>query len=148
MPQPVIHGMSKTPEYRVWSRIRQRCHNKKHDSYKNYGGRGITVCDKWNNNFIAFFLDMGKRPSDKHSIDRIDNDLGYFPNNCRWATKRQQDNNRRDNRRINTPNGIMTLANAERSFGICQDVLSARIRLGWKEEDLLLPLNSKSNRDA
>jgi hypothetical protein len=74
-----------------------RCTNVNNEAYNDYGGRGITVCDRWLNSFEAFYEDMGPRPSPNHSIDREENDLGYYKDNCRWATRVEQNNNRRDN---------------------------------------------------
>ena len=86
----------RTKEYKTWTSIKQRCYNPKHIGYKNYGGRGIQVCDRWLNSFENFFADMGKAPSSKHSIDRFpNNDGNYEPSNCRWATAKEQNNNTR-----------------------------------------------------
>lgn len=85
------------PEYDIWIGIKQRCHNKKYKDYKNYGGRGIIVCEKWRNNFFAFYWDMGPRPNPLYSIERKDNDGHYEPNNCIWGTKEEQTLNRRKN---------------------------------------------------
>lgn len=99
-----IHGRSKTPEYNVWIKIKQRCFNKNGKDYPDYGGRGITVCDRWLT-FENFFSDMGERPSPTYSIDRINNDGNYEPRNCRWATPNQQARNRRVRKLDSYPKG-------------------------------------------
>lgn len=86
------HGLSKTPEYMTWNRMLSRCYNPIVDRYKNYGGRGIKVCNDWHL-FVNFYRDMGDRPTKNHSLGRINNDLDYCKENCRWETKEQQDNN-------------------------------------------------------
>jgi len=95
------HGKKHTSEYKIWKGIRKRCLNSKDAGFPNYGGRGITICDRWRNSAVNFMNDMGARPSPRHSIDRIDNDKGYFPDNCRWATALEQARNTRM-RKINT----------------------------------------------
>jgi hypothetical protein len=90
------HGLIGTSEYTCWSRMKDRCFNPKSLDYPNYGGRGITVCDEWKKSFTKFFEHMGKKPSVRHSIDRINCDGNYEPENCRWATPLEQSRNRRN----------------------------------------------------
>jgi hypothetical protein len=91
------HGMSNTSEYNIYNLMIRRCTDSSVDSYIYYGGRGITVCDRWMNSFEAFYEDMGPRPSPDHSLDRKENDKGYYKDNCRWSTIVEQANNRRNN---------------------------------------------------
>jgi hypothetical protein len=89
------HGMKKTRVYRIWNAMRQRCHNPNQPHYERYGGKGVRVCKKWRDDFVAFYEDMGDPPTDKHSIDRINPSGNYEPRNCRWATASQQNRNKR-----------------------------------------------------
>jgi hypothetical protein len=94
------HGESKIPEYWVWCAMLRRCYNKNSTSYKYYGGRGISVCARWRKSYQKFMEDVGRRPSQKHTLDRINNDGNYEPGNVRWATSAEQALNRRSNRLV------------------------------------------------
>jgi hypothetical protein len=94
------HGGRRTSEWEIWQGIKKRCLNKNCAAYKWYGGRGITICERWRISFENFLADVGPRPSKQHSIDRIDNDGNYEPSNCRWATATEQAYNRRPKRGV------------------------------------------------
>lgn len=104
------HKRSNTPEYRTWAAAKTRCYNRRTPSYADYGARGIKMCDKWRDDFAAFFRDMGPKPSPVHSLERIDNDGPYAPENCEWAVKIVQANNNRRSRHIEFNGKRRTLA--------------------------------------
>jgi hypothetical protein len=116
-----------TPEYRAWSGIITRCCNANHNSFREYGGRGITVCREWRESFAAFHAFVGNRPSAKHSIDRIDNSGNYEPGNVRWATDADQANNRRTSRLISYNGETRTLAEWSKVTGVAYHTLLSRI---------------------
>lgn len=126
----VRHRLAGTPIHQVWVRMKQRCHNPNNKSFKHYGARGIRVCERWTSSFENFLADMGERPSNRHSIDRIDNDGDYTPENCRWATLKQQANNTRRNRKIEH-NGVTKNLNQWASeLGMSRATLESRIGVG------------------
>jgi hypothetical protein len=135
------HGEShKTPEHRTWKAIQERCFHPNHASYKNYGGRGIRVDLEWlgRGGYAAFLAEMGRRPSAAHSIDRIDSNANYGPRNCRWATRTEQNRNRRSNRVIPALGSVRTLAEWAERTGLSESLIRARIdRLGWPIERAL-----------
>lgn len=124
------HGETGTPTYISWIEMHRRCRGR--DGRTGYVERGITVCERWAD-FSAFLDDMGPRPSPEHTIDRIDNDGGYSPANCRWATKKEQSNNRRSNRVVEYRGALMSLSDAISLAGnvITQGGAWRRLQRGW-----------------
>jgi hypothetical protein len=106
-----------------------RCENANHHSYHRYGGRGITICETWHD-FAGFLSDMGERPDADHSLDRIDNDRGYGPGNCRWATRVEQQRNRRNNRIITIDGLSLCVAEWAERTGINHESIRGRLRRG------------------
>lgn len=132
------HGQRQSAEYRIWRHMRTRCENKNSPAYKWYGARGIKVCDRWLD-FKHFFEDMGLRPSDKHSIDRIDCHGNYEPSNCRWATMKVQQRNRSNNA-IYTYNGVTaSLAELCEINGCKYTTVHMRMSKGASIDDAMVP---------
>lgn len=129
------HGMSKTTIYYIWSGIRKRCMDRKHPQYHRYGGRGINICLRWRYSFDNFLADMGERPSNRHSVERDDNDGDYEPNNCKWATAKEQANNRRNNRKMLFEGELLSVAEIARRIGIGRDTLTYRLNHGYSLDD-------------
>lgn len=131
------HGLSKHPVYTIWFKMMNRCYKPEHDNFKHYGGRGIKVCERWQK-FEAFWEDFGNQWAQGLSIDRIDVNGDYKPENCRWASQKTQCNNKRNNRILQTPVGPMTFAQACDHFGIDRNTVQQRIdNLGWSIFDAL-----------
>jgi hypothetical protein len=128
------------PEYGIYSKMRGRCLNQNDAGYPDYGGRGIKICERWLHGngsfrgFECFLQDMGARPSRKHSLDRINNDGNYEPNNCRWTTSKYQARNRRSNRYVLVGCERMALSEACERLGLDFDVMNDRMKRGWSFE--------------
>jgi hypothetical protein len=126
------HGLSKTPMYRLWSSMITRCSNKRRRSYKDYGGRGISVCDRWKNDFTLFLHDVGERPSPRHSLDRINNNGNYEPGNVRWSTAAVQARNTTRTIMITYQGKTKSLFDWAEEYGIKYKTLRGRIcDRGW-----------------
>lgn len=127
----------KTKEYFIWRGIKERCLNPRNKHYFRYGGRGITMCEKWKNSYADFLLDMGRKPSDKHSIERNDNEKGYSPENCKWATQKEQTRNTRQNK-ILTFNGVsLCVAEWAEKLNVKSATLHMRVHRGWSVDRIL-----------
>lgn len=137
------HGYTRNgevrPEWQAWNHMCQRCTNPRDKHYKDYGGRGITVCERWAS-FDEFIKDMGDRPSPKHSLDRINGDKGYAPENCRWATAITQASNRRSVIWIEYGGQRNTVAGWAKATGINRTTILARYHKGLTPDRILTPV--------
>lgn len=130
------HGLTNSNEYSIWSKIKDRCFNPNTRNYDDYGGRGISMCDRWRNSFENFYADMGPRPSPDHSIERRNNDEGYFPGNCVWATRVEQARNKRNNKLVHFNGRDVTVAELAESANLDYHLVYKRIViLGWSPEE-------------
>jgi hypothetical protein len=134
MPRRVV--VPRVLEYGVWASMKGRCNNKRDINYKHYGGRGIKVCNRWLNGYENFMKDMGDRPEGL-TLDRIDNNGNYEPSNCRWATRTEQQNNKRNNKHIVIHGITYTLKQASESFKIKYSCLRSRIYAGREAHDAI-----------
>lgn len=136
-------GKKKHPLYLVWRGMRSRCENPNVKGYSDYGGRGITVCERWRigedekSGFECFFEDMGPKPSPSHSVERVRNDGPYSPQNCIWATRKAQAINRRNVHRIDIDGRTMTLKEAAAHYGHTASLVKCRLLRGWSLHDAL-----------
>ena len=139
----LTHGLAdKIPEYSVWMSMRKRCNNCKSPGFKNYGGRGIKVCKRWNS-FANFLSDMGSRPTSLHSIERRNNDGDYEPSNCCWATRSEQSHNTRVTKNFTVCGETLCLSDWAKRIGISRRTLRGRLAYMPVEEALTLPKMSK-----
>ncbi len=136
----IKHGHRKnkktTATYESWSHVIQRCTNHNNKRYKDYGGRGITICEEWSE-FPNFLRDMGERPSKNYSIHRINNDKGYYKENCRWATRKEQARNRRNNHLISCFGKIQCIAAWAEETKLPKYIIAERLKRGWSTERAL-----------
>jgi hypothetical protein len=137
------HGATGSAEYGTWTAMKSRCYGTSNAGYPTYGARGITVCDAWHNDFVQFLRDMGPKPSDKHTLDRIDPNGNYEPSNCRWALPNMQSNNRRNNRHLTFKGKTQTVSEWAREVGLRKNALLYRLESGW---DLERALTTPSRR--
>ena len=132
------HGMSNIPEFRIWVAMRKRCRNKNNADYYLYGGRGIKVCERWQD-FKNFIEDIGRRPSKKHSIDRVDNDGNYEPGNCRWVLPEIQARNTRKTVFIEFNGKKQSLSEWAREVGVSRETLKYRFKKMPIEKAMTMP---------
>lgn len=138
------HGGKGTRLYRIWRAMRKRCGDENDKNFKNYGGRGIKACKEWDESFVAFRdWALANGYADDLSIDRIDNDSGYGPENCRWVTSKTQSRNRRNNVHVTIDKITRTIAGWAEIAGISHSVLLKRYNKGWRGECLLYPMGSR-----
>lgn len=127
----------KTREQVAWFNMNSRCHNPNTPGFHNYGGRGIKVCERWRKSFPAFIADMGLRPSERHTLDRINNDGDYEPGNCRWATRKTQMRNASTNRIVELDGKQVTLAEAVETRGLKYNTILYRILRGKSAQEAI-----------
>lgn len=139
------HRMSGTRIHNIWKSMKERCYNPNHDQYKDYGGRGIIICDEWKNNFLNFYnWGVNNGYQDDLTIDRINNDGIYEPNNCRWSTRKEQGNNQRTNHLLTYNNKTQTMSQWADEVRLNPSTLQTRISRGWSVPDALFrPVKNK-----
>lgn len=141
-----FHGESNNRIYGVWRDMRSRCQVSTHAAYRHYGGRGIRVCERWQD-FSLFFEDMGNPPDGKYSIERNDVNGNYEPSNCRWATMNEQARNRRNNRMLTHDGETMCVTDWANRIGMSCNAIRCRLKRGWSVEDALTTPSLKPRRN-
>lgn len=134
------HNQTKTITYKSWFSMKQRCYNSNNKSYKNYGARGIVVCDRWLHSFENFLKDMGERPSLKFSLDRVDSNGIYEPSNCKWSTMEEQQNNKRNSVKIKINDKEFSIKEIASMYNIGESRIRGWRRRGMSIEDKLKTL--------
>lgn len=139
------HGMDNTRLYRIYTYMKSRCYNKNRQRYRDYGGRGIAMCDEWKESFEKFFeWSMQNGYNDSLTIDRIDVNKGYYPENCRWANHYDQAHNKRNNHKIEIDGTTKTITEWSREMNISVSSILYRMRNGWNEKDAVITPPSRS----
>lgn len=141
------HFMCDSPEYRAWCNMRNRCGDPTNRQWKDYGGRGIKVCERWLESFENFIADLGRKPGPRHSLGRIDNDGDYEPGNVRWETRRQQSLNSRGNTLMTLRGETMTMTEWCEKLGLRRNMVSLRHQRGWSDEEALTTPRLRHWRD-
>lgn len=141
------HGKNGIPEHKVWQSMVGRCESPSNPNKHRYAERGITVCERWRNSFNSFYEDMGPRPTSKHTLERIDNDKGYEPGNCKWATRKEQGRNRSTCHYLEFQGEKLSVVEWAERIGVKPETLHGRLRNGWSvEKALTTPLDLEASR--
>ena len=141
------HGKARTPEYKNWSAMKARCYNPNSAKFTDYGGRGITVCDRWKDSFENFLADMGTRPTPTSEIDRVDSDGNYEPSNCRWASRSRQNRNKRNTIFITVDGETRSLSDWCELRGLNYNTVAGRIlQYGWNPVDAITKPPKRTGR--
>lgn len=142
------HNQTGSPEHDTWCNIKQRCYDTNCPGYARYGARGIKMCARWKRSFENFLRDMGNKPSPKHSIDRIDNEGNYSPENCRWATAKEQANNKSTNLQVDYGGEKRTVSELADLSGLPYAAVHKRVMLGWSGDKIVETPSKKAVREA
>lgn len=149
--QSTVHGLYRSRIYKIWAGIKSRCNNPNDLGYRNYGGRGVTICQKWNDSFVAFNADVAMLAGYNDpslSLDRINNDGNYEPSNVRWATNAQQRRNSRQNHMLTHKGKTQCLVDWAIECGLTHTLLSQRLKMGWElERALITPIGKYTRRE-